>query len=113
MMRFQTETAKPERTTRSRRLPSCLVNLYGRAVGLDGVTPKEIRHDHLPGPKGYFNAAGLVNGDGPLLICEGPFDALGLIAAGYPAGRGYLRCKRLAMGLVPMRAGDRAGFGRR
>lgn len=61
-----------------------LVNLYGRAVGLDGVTPKEIRHDHLPGPKGYFNAAGLVNGDRPLLICEGPFDALSLIAAGYP-----------------------------
>lgn len=61
-----------------------IVNLYGRAVGADEKVPKEHRHDHLPGAKGYFNAAALREGDGPLLVCEGPFDALSLLAAGYP-----------------------------
>ena len=60
-----------------------LVNLYGRALGSNAV-PKELRHDHLPGAKGYFNALALVTGQGPLFVTEGPFDALSLIAAGYP-----------------------------
>jgi len=59
-----------------------LVNLYGRAVGADEKVPKEKRHDHLPGAKGYFNAVALVQGGGPLYVCEGAFDALALIAAG-------------------------------
>jgi hypothetical protein len=59
------------------------VNLYGRAVG-EGDVPKALRHDHLPGSKGYFNARALREGDGPVFICEGPFDALSLIAAGRP-----------------------------
>ncbi len=56
-----------------------IVNLYGRAVGTD--VPKEERHDHLPGPKGVFNAPAL-NAE-TVFICEGVFDALSLIAAGY------------------------------
>ena len=36
-----------------------VVNLYGRAVG---DAPKETRHDHLPGPKGAFNAPALRDG---------------------------------------------------
>lgn len=62
--------------------PSGLVNLYGRALG--DSAPKSIRHDHLPGPKGYFNFPALTAAATtaqPLLICEGPFDALSLIAA--------------------------------
>jgi hypothetical protein len=60
-----------------------LVNLYGRAVGSEskGLQKKD-RHDHLPGPKGWFNAAALSNAVGPLYVCEGAFDALSLIAAG-------------------------------
>ncbi len=60
-----------------------LINLYGRAVGVDVKVPRPERHDHLRGPKGYFNAAALTSGTGPLFICEGPFDALAIIAAGY------------------------------
>jgi hypothetical protein len=37
-----------------------LINLYGRAAG---EAPKEQRHDHLPGAKGYFNTAALVIGE--------------------------------------------------
>lgn len=59
-----------------------VVNLYGRAVGPDERVPKEIRHDHLPGPKGIFNARAL-HGD-TVFVCEGVFDALSLMAAGYP-----------------------------
>jgi DNA primase len=59
-----------------------LVNLYGRAVGTAEQVPKAKRHDHLPGAKGYFNAAALHAGDGPLWVCEGVFDALALLAAG-------------------------------
>ena len=62
----------------------CLVNLYGRAVGTAEQVPKAQRHDHLPGVKGYFNAVMLQAGDGPLWVCEGPFDALALLAAGIP-----------------------------
>jgi hypothetical protein len=62
----------------------CLVNLYGRAVGTAEQVPKAKRHDHLPGEKGYFNAAALQAGAGPLWVCEGTFDALALLAAGVP-----------------------------
>lgn len=58
-----------------------VVNLYGRAVGSNEKVPKEERHDHLPGPKGIFNARAL-NSD-TVFICEGVFDALSLMAAGY------------------------------
>jgi DNA primase len=61
-----------------------LVNLYGRAVGTAEEVPKAKRHDHLPGDKGYFNAAALQAGSGPLWVCEGTFDALALLAAGVP-----------------------------
>jgi DNA primase len=57
-----------------------VVNLYGRAASADAL--RELRHDHLPGPKGYFNASALCALEGPLFVCEGPFDALSLIAAG-------------------------------
>jgi hypothetical protein len=60
------------------------VNLYGRAVGTAEEVPKAKRHDHLPGEKGYFNAAALRPGVGPLWVCEGAFDALALLAAGVP-----------------------------
>jgi hypothetical protein len=59
-----------------------LVNLYGRAVGTAEQVPKAKRHDHLPGVKGYFDAAALQAGPGPLWVCEGVFDALALLAAG-------------------------------
>ena len=59
-----------------------LVNLYGRAVETAEEVPKAKRHDHLPGEKGYFNAAALQAGAGPLWVCEGAFDALALRAAG-------------------------------
>ena len=60
------------------------VNLYGRAVGTADQVPKAKRHDHLPGAKGYFNAAALQEDAGPLWVCEGAFDALALLAAGVP-----------------------------
>lgn len=59
-----------------------VLNFYGRAVGSNDKVPKAIRHDHLPGSKGYFNASALHQGCGPLYITEGVFDALSLIAAG-------------------------------
>jgi Toprim domain-containing protein len=61
-----------------------LVNLYGRAVGTAEQVPKVLRHDHLPGTKGYFNAVALHTGESPLWVCEGAFDALALLAAGVP-----------------------------
>src|SRR5262249_51459545 len=61
-----------------------LVSLYGRALGSNENVPKELRHDHLRGAKGYFNASALVSAEGPLFVTEGPFDALSLIAAGCP-----------------------------
>jgi hypothetical protein len=60
-----------------------LVNLYGRAVGANEKVPKADRHDHLPGSKGYFNAPAMRHGEGPLFVCEGAFDALSLLTAGY------------------------------
>jgi len=59
-----------------------VVNLYGRAVGTIAQVPKAKRHDHLPGAKGFFNAAALQEDAGPLWVCEGSFDALALLAAG-------------------------------
>lgn len=61
-----------------------LVSLYGRAVGANDKVPKSVRHDHLPGAKGYFNAPALANGAAPLFVAESPFDSLSLIAAGCP-----------------------------
>jgi DNA primase len=61
-----------------------VVNLYGRAVETADQVPKAKRHDHLPGAKGYFNAAALQAGAGPLWVCEGTFDALALLAVGVP-----------------------------
>src|SRR5262245_31817485 len=58
-----------------------VVNLYGRAVGTAAQVPKAKRHDHLPGAKGYFNAAALQGDAGLLWVCEGAFDALALLAA--------------------------------
>jgi hypothetical protein len=46
--------------------------------------PQAQRHYYLPGTKGYFNAAALHGGDGPLWVCEGAFDALALLAASIP-----------------------------
>ena len=108
-----------------------ILNLYGRAVGSNEKVPKPLRHDHLQGEKGYFNANALaespflgsharqeapgflklvrpdgqpssffsspsssklvrpdgqsgqdLEADEPVFICEGPFDALSLLAAG-------------------------------
>ena len=58
-----------------------IVSLYGRAVG---DAPKSLKHDHLSGAKGYFNAPALLADSGPVTICEGAFDALALMAAGAP-----------------------------
>lgn len=59
-----------------------LVNLYGRAVA-KGEVPKQLKHDHLRGNKGWFNARVIAEGEGPLHVCEAPLDALALIAAGH------------------------------
>ncbi|MBN9393148.1 MAG: toprim domain-containing protein [Chloroflexi bacterium] len=112
-----------------------ILNLYGRAVGSNEKVPKQLRHDHLQGEKGYFNGSALGPTQGPdmaegaglqpesgseshrtlklvrldgqnnglqnlasgsevvrldgqeaveegVFICEGPFDALSLLAAG-------------------------------
>jgi hypothetical protein len=69
-----------------------VVNLYGHAVGTEEQVPKAKRHDHLPGVKGYFNAAALQAGTGSLWVCEGVFDALALLAAG-------VRCVAAIFGL--------------
>ena len=60
------------------------MNLYGRAVGTEEQVPQAKRHDHLPGVKGYCNAAALQGDTGPLWVCESAFDALALLAAGVP-----------------------------
>lgn len=58
-----------------------IINLYGRAIGGDDV-PKEVRHSHLRGPRGVFNAPAMAADT--VFITEGAFDALALIEAGYP-----------------------------
>ncbi len=57
-----------------------------RRPGIAGVCPRRstLKHDHLPGAKGYFHAQALADGSGPATICEGAFDALALMAAGAP-----------------------------
>ncbi len=70
------------------------VNLYGRAVGeADRLPPerreafKKLKHRHLAGNRGYFNASALVSGKFPegeaLVVCEGAVDALAIIASGH------------------------------
>lgn len=64
-----------------------IVSLYGRAIETpDNPAPKEIRHRHLSGPKGFFQASAVqaIGWPEPLVICEGPFDALAVIASGWP-----------------------------
>lgn len=59
-----------------------IVNLYGRALGDVPEQYKSLKHDHLPGAKGYVNAQALLHDEGPLAICEGVFDLLAIMAAG-------------------------------
>lgn len=59
-----------------------LVSFYGRAVA-KGEVPKQSKHDHLRGNKGWFNARAVLEGEGPLYVCEAALDALALMAAGY------------------------------
>jgi hypothetical protein len=63
-----------------------VVSLYGRAVGdvFRSDAEKRLKHDHLAGAKGYFNAQALAGGSEPVTVCEGAFDALALMAAGAP-----------------------------
>ncbi len=60
-----------------------IINLYGRGVEVNSALQKQHRHAHLAGPKGIFNAQGLTKER--VIITEGPFDALSLLAAGYEA----------------------------
>lgn len=60
-----------------------IISMYGRAVGSNAKVPKTQRHDILSGDKGYFRGAALRQGEGPLFVCEGTFDALALAAAGH------------------------------
>lgn len=58
-----------------------LVNLSGRFLG--DCDPGQ-RHRHIGGNStALFNASAIEDGDGPLVICEGPFDALSFIEAGW------------------------------
>ncbi len=62
-----------------------LVNLSGRYLG---TCPKEKRHRHIGGNStALFNAAAIegepTGSGGPLVICEGPLDALSFIEAGH------------------------------
>ena len=79
------------------RPDGAVVNLYGRAVGESERLPPErreafgkLKHRHLSGNRGYFNAPALAPGNVPggggsatLVVCEGPLDALAVIAAGH------------------------------
>lgn len=57
-----------------------LLTLYGRSTM---PCPKQLRHDFLPGDKGIFNAKALK--DETVVLTEGVFDALSIMAAGKPA----------------------------
>jgi hypothetical protein len=58
-----------------------LVNLSGRFLG--DCDPGH-RHRHIGGnPTALFNASAIEDGDGPLVLCEGPLDALSFIEAGW------------------------------
>lgn len=59
---------------------SVLLNLYGRSTV---ECQKAFRHDFLEGPRGLFNAAAF--GASTVVLTEGVFDALTVMAAGYPA----------------------------
>jgi hypothetical protein len=57
-----------------------LVNLDGRRAGEGG----QRRHDRIGGnPSALFNASAIAEGSGPVVFCEGPFDALSFIEAGH------------------------------
>jgi len=84
---------KPVRQWRDGRLtcphsnPSAdVVNLYGRAVAKSDNPnlPKQLKHDHLPGSRGMFNALALWgDANDTVYITEGMFDALAMMSAGY------------------------------
>lgn len=57
-----------------------LINLYGRSTV---PCEKRLRHDFLPGPKGFFHARALAE-DGVILV-EGVFDALSCLAGFRPS----------------------------
>ena len=58
-----------------------LVNVSGRFLG--DCDPGQ-RHRHIGGnPTALFNASAIEDGDGPLVLCEGPLDALSFIEAGH------------------------------
>jgi hypothetical protein len=58
-----------------------LVNLSGRYLG--ECDPGQ-RHRHIGGnPTALFNASAVQDGSGPLVLCEGPLDALSFIEAGH------------------------------
>lgn len=57
-----------------------LLTLYGRSTM---PCSKQLRHDFLPGDKGIFNAKALK--DETVVLTEGVFDALSILAAGKPA----------------------------
>ena len=58
-----------------------LVNLSGRYLG---DCPDGKRHRHIGGnTTALFNAGAIGDGDGPLVLCEGPLDALSFIEAGW------------------------------
>ena len=58
-----------------------LVNLSGRYLG---DCPDGKRHRHVGGnPTALFNASAIAEGSGPLVLCEGPLDALSFIEAGH------------------------------
>jgi len=58
-----------------------LVNLSGRYLG---KCPAGKRHRHIGGnPTALFNASAIAEGSGPLVICEGPMDALSFIEVGH------------------------------
>lgn len=73
-----------------------VINVYGRRC--DGQ--EDHKHLQLRGPRGVFNAAALSLPE--VYVCEGAFDALSLLAHGYPAvaifGRDGLRWDWLPRG---------------
>ena len=90
-----------------------VVNLYGRAVV---EAPENLRHDHLPGPKGIFNGPALLAEK--CYICEGAFDAISFIAAGYANAAAvfgvdgmrweWLRARQVVLCLDADKAGQKA-----
>jgi hypothetical protein len=57
-----------------------IVNLYGRAIEIQHACPRSLRHDHLRGRRGFFNAQALSSEK--LILVEGPFCALTLAQIG-------------------------------